>query len=382
MIDSLESYQAGMESLLKQQLAYYGAIDDEVVAAQKGNSRKDAEIVATVERLLPNTTGFGQAGWFQELKQFLADNATRRSPKNGAVAPRALGQPGQRDVAVAQTIPTFRDAISNWDALSNEYFGASESDAIPPSTVQIAVAYPCLILDKINRVRGGAHTSELGSPLAALNDTCRGADSTPFVTNTAGVATIKDFTRIVTERHDAGTAVKSLPCFGLLEEVNGQYCSTVYTDHDEMGLTVDDIAKILDPRNWPQCCTFFRAVRLQNQPYTGMGWSRILETIGPEPNEFLINTALLFYYGEFDDGRGGIYLNYDIDPSKEGDSGLVEATAATYALLRWPRGRASGYAPVNRSVSTDSARRRHRRSLVSSDGVRSVDTCLPAPHVQ
>lgn len=325
MIDSLESYQAGMESLLKQQLAYYGAIDDEVVAAQKGNSRKDAEIVATVERLLPNTTGFGQAGWFQELKQFLADNATRRSPKNGAVAPRALGQPGQRDVAVAQTIPTFRDAISNWDALSNEYFGASESDAIPPSTVQIAVAYPCLILDKINRVRGGAHTSELGSPLAALNDTCRGADSTPFVTNTAGVATIKDFTRIVTERHDAGTAVKSLPCFGLLEEVNGQYCSTVYTDHDEMGLTVDDIAKILDPRNWPQCCTFFRAVRLQNQPYTGMGWSRILETIGPEPNEFLINTALLFYYGEFDDGRGGIYLNYDIDPSKEGDSGLVKA---------------------------------------------------------
>jgi hypothetical protein len=55
-----------------------------------------------------------------------------------------------------------------------------------------------------------------------------------------------------------------------------------------------------------------------------MGWSRILETIGPEPDEFLIDTALLFYYGEFEDGRGGIYLNYDIDPSKEGDSGLVE----------------------------------------------------------
>jgi hypothetical protein len=187
-----------MESLLKQQLAYYGAIDDEVVAAQKGESRKDAEIIDTVERLLPNTTGFGQAGWFQELKQFLADNATRRSPKNGAAAaPRALGQPGQRDVAVAATIPTFNDAISNWNALSNEYFGASESDAIPPSTVQIAVAYPCLILDKINRVKGGANASELGTPLAALNDTCRGAGSTPFVTNTSGVATVKDFTRIV-----------------------------------------------------------------------------------------------------------------------------------------------------------------------------------------
>src|SRR5690349_19327680 len=103
-----------METLLKQQLAYYGAIDDEVVAAQKGDSRKDAEIIATVERLLPNTTGFGQAGWFQELKQFLADNATRRSPKNGAAAaPRAFGQPGQRDVAVASTIPTFDDAIAN-----------------------------------------------------------------------------------------------------------------------------------------------------------------------------------------------------------------------------------------------------------------------------
>jgi len=132
----------------------------------------------------------------------------------------------------------------------------------------------------------------------------------------------RDFVPVLADDLGEDLARKCVTCFGMLEEVDGQYCSTIYTDNDEHGLTIADVRRILDPRNWPDCCDFFHRVTPQEPGVTVNGWSRILETISPEPADYLLKTALLFYYGEFDDG--GIYLNYDIDPSKQDDSGVVE----------------------------------------------------------
>src|SRR6476620_3677268 len=107
MINSLESYQIGMETLLKTQLAYYGEIDRQVVAAHEGGSAKDAEVLNTVEQLLPNTTAFGQAGWSAELQQFLRERAR-------------VSKPLLRSNPVQ--FPTFEGVVENWDAMTSEFF--------------------------------------------------------------------------------------------------------------------------------------------------------------------------------------------------------------------------------------------------------------------
>jgi hypothetical protein len=117
-------------------------------------------------------------------------------------------------------------------------------------------------------------------------------------------------------------ADQSLPCFGTLEADGDQYCSTLYTNATDDDLSVNDIKRIVDPRNWSLCCKFFCTVVAQNKPYAKHGWSRILETIGPECSEWCLHTALIFYYGR--DDNGGIFVNYDLDTNRQGDSGMVE----------------------------------------------------------
>jgi hypothetical protein len=117
-------------------------------------------------------------------------------------------------------------------------------------------------------------------------------------------------------------ADQSLPCFGTLEADADQYCSTLYTNATDDDLSVNDIKRIVDPRNWSLCCKFFCTVVAQAPPYAKHGWSRILETIGPECAEWCLHTALLFFYGL--DDNGGIFVNYDLDPNRQGDSDMVE----------------------------------------------------------
>ncbi|MGB8208386.1 MAG: hypothetical protein WCF69_12380 [Mycobacterium sp.] len=117
-------------------------------------------------------------------------------------------------------------------------------------------------------------------------------------------------------------ADQSLPCFGTLELFGDQYCSTLYTNTTDDNLSVNDIEKILDPRNWKLFAKFFCNVEAQKPPQTACGWARILETIGPECDEWRMKTALVFFYGK--DGNGGLFLNYDLDPDRQDDSGMVE----------------------------------------------------------
>lgn len=59
---------------LHSQLALFGSLDDEVMA------QKDPHTSAVVESFLPGTTGYGQRGWFGQLKTFVNKLATKQDP--------------------------------------------------------------------------------------------------------------------------------------------------------------------------------------------------------------------------------------------------------------------------------------------------------------
>ena len=64
----------------------------------------------------------------------------------------------------------------------------------------------------------------------------------------------------------------------------------------------------------------------EQQPnrFTADGWYRIVESISAEPDEYVLNTALIFSLEERD---GGLIINYRLDPNRQGEGpseGIVE----------------------------------------------------------
>lgn len=325
-----------MNSLFGYQLGLFGEIDAEVVRARHRGNPTDLAIIDAVERLLPNTTGYGQAGWYAELQQFLDTKSHRKAEAEKPVQ-----------------LPTFDQSLSSLQDFSSfgtdrhplvEARGETVSNVVVRNAVATGAAYPSMVLAKIDQLRNRAADPEVpagpsrlrepldilcaipgAGPRAPRDIPASAIAGTQFDAINAKLGLInerRDFVSVLADDLGEDVAKKCLTCFGMLEEVDGQYCSTIYTDHCEPGLTIADVRRVLDPRNWPECCDFFHEVTLQDPDVTMNGWSRVLETISPEPDDYLLQTALLFYYGEFDDG--GIYLNYDIDPSKQRDAGLVE----------------------------------------------------------
>ena len=62
---------------LHAQMALLGSIDEVV------RNTTNPETVATIEKLLPGTTGVGQQGWFRELKHFLNRPELKPLDENG-----------------------------------------------------------------------------------------------------------------------------------------------------------------------------------------------------------------------------------------------------------------------------------------------------------
>ncbi|CAN5783788.1 hypothetical protein BH10ACT9_BH10ACT9_46360 [soil metagenome] len=345
-----------MDSVFAHQLGLFGEIDAEVVRARERGLPADLHVINAVERLLPNTTGYGQAGWYAELQQFLDKKCHRTDAEKPVQLP-----------TYEKSLTSLRDFATYGTAqnAAPEARAETVSNVIVRNAVATAAAYPSMVLAKIDQIRnsygpelpapGAREAVASGSPprlrqpldiLCALPDVGLAAADADVAaldlehntvsnlrpiagTQFAAIGTKlelinerRDFVSVLADDLGKDLATKCLTCFGMLEEVDGQYCSTIYTDHPEPGLTVADVRRILNPRNWPKCCDFFHEVTQQDPGVTVHGWTRILETISPEPDDYLLKTALLFYYGEFDDG--GIYLNYDVDPSKQDDSGLVE----------------------------------------------------------
>ena len=369
-----------MLNLLQSQLSFFGAIDEAVLFAKRGGGANPDGVLRIVETLLPGTTGFGQAGWYRELEQFANRPGVRNRDIHGTVtfpsvadalgylqaagpeermrlATAALGEPAPEAAAEATGPPVTEPPSGGGPATEPTPEPPGGPPAEPPRTpaalpervgnyttyhdpVLARASYAAMVLASIADL-GGTPPGLRDMPdlpaqimSAAVNfwaDTPANFDpgnptSDPVVRSLLDEAkkikSRKQWHSFAEKKVSKKFADQSLPCFGTLEADADQYCSTLYTNATDDDLSVDDIKKIVDPRNWSLCCKFFCTVAAQTPPYAKHGWSRILETIGPECAEWCLHTALLFYYGL--DDSGGIFVNYDLDPNRQGDSRMVE----------------------------------------------------------
>jgi hypothetical protein len=344
-------------NLLQSQLAFFGAIDEAVLFAKQGGGDNPDAVLRTVGTLLPGTTGFGQAGWYRELEQFANRPGVRiaRSPTRFPNVADALQYlqastaeermqlatasletqpssesdtepPGGTSPETPSTPAQLPERVGTYDAFHDPVLARSVYAAIvlakiadlggtPPSLREMTELPAQIMAAAVNFWRGTPEQFDAANPLAD-----------PTVQNlldqAGGVESRQQWHVLAATQVDPKFADQSLPCFGTLEDDGGQYCSTLYTNATDDDLSVNDIERIIDPRNWCLCCKFFCKVVAQQPPYAQHGWSRILETIGPECDEWCLKTALLFYYGR--DAGGGIFVNYDLDTNRKDDTGLVE----------------------------------------------------------
>ncbi len=324
-----------MPNLLQSQLSFFGAIDEAVLYAQRGEGTNPEAVLRMVETLLPGTTGFAQAGWYQELETFanrdeLAVGDLRSLVRFPTVAEalRLLQTspnqplPGLAAFSNGAEEPTDDTYDPTHDpGLARSAFAAAilariaQLGGLPPE-LEITRGMPTQIMAAAVSLWEGS-TTRLTAGQAAADPRVRGLFS-----RLDEVDSRENWQRMAAEEVDPLFADQSLPCIAKLDNVDGQYVSTLYTEATDMTLTVKNLEKIIDPRNWTIACSFFCAVKAQEPPYTRRGWSRILEAISPEPEKWCLKTALVFYYAR--DSEGGIFLNYDLDPHRQDDSGIVE----------------------------------------------------------
>lgn len=340
-------------------LALYGEIDKQVLEARKRDTPTDRAIVALVERMLPGTTGFAQAGWYQELERF----ASRRWSE----------QQVERATPDPPTFPGFAESIEFLRApaaRSAKDTGTPPPGPPPPTNRRLdnptterdpayaKATYAAVVLEKIKRLKG-SDQQLLSEPLNNIGNVLAGwlpttdlaridqTFRTRIATDEGRSAASEDLVGRLIDRVDeindralyrgiVGTVVSpemasaSLPCFGTLEESGGLYCSTLYTDYCFDDLSVDDVANIVHPLNWPLCSNFFGGMEARAPKYDRRRWSRIRETIGAERQEYCLKTSLVF---DFADHRipdasaphrpRGVVINYELDAHRE-DDGIVE----------------------------------------------------------
>jgi hypothetical protein len=341
MLTALTAGGRALLNLLQSQLSFYGAIDEAVLFAKEGGGENPDAVLGIVGTLLPGTTGFGQAGWYRELLDF--------ANRPGVINPGLRG---------SVTFPSVEQSIEYLQASDHEERRQlataaldSEPAALPERVadsgytpyhdpVLARSAYAAMVLARIDDLGGLpprlAAIPDLPAQImapavlfwAGTPDNFNPDDPTSdptvrkLLNEAKRVKSRNQWHSFAAKKVDQQFADQSLPCFGTLEDFGGQYCSTLYTNTTDDVLTVENIEKILDPRNWKLYAKFFCDVTAQSPSDTACGWARILETIGPECAEWRMKTALVFYYGS--DGNGGIFLNYDLDPDRQNDSGMVE----------------------------------------------------------
>lgn len=356
-------------SILHSQLAIYGAIDELVIEARKGNrGEADQKLLTAAAQLLPNSTGFGQAGWYRQLEGFFNRELLRTSepvvfpaldaatdelikvPPPGPI--RARGRVTEPDQGTkfsqeptSRATAAFEDTTSDQEtepdqetASDQEAEGGNpevsagfEAQPLYDSAYDPALAragYGAFVLtrlativqwDKLDQFRDDL-VAVIGVAVRAFN--LHGEVGDPFATAgvivnaAAGVETRQGWVALLDANGiNPRFGQDSRPCFGSLQQINGRYCSTVVTDSIDDDLSVADVERIVDPMNWWYCSKFFCKMQQNTPKRNKEHWSRVRETIGAECQFYGLSTDLIFYKGRQADGS--IYMNYDIDPQRQ-----------------------------------------------------------------
>ncbi|ORW17943.1 hypothetical protein AWC19_19910 [Mycobacterium palustre] len=332
------------------QLAIFGAIDELVLEARTGdNGSADRAVLTAAAKLMPNSTGFGEAGWYRELQRFVNRDGVRAPGRTNPIAFPTLQAATTELLGVPAPTPEAEASAEPSPATSPLPEPLQVPRAAPPSgldqprnpdgpggfedqtfydsardPVLARAGYAAFVLLKLGEIAGGLDQTLLddlksvvgvavrsfvppGDPgIAAMTDSITGAIN--------DINSRQEWTAFVTDAVGRRFAEASKPCFGTLEEIDGKYCSTVVTDSVEPSLSVADIENIVDPMNWGLCSKFFCKM-VQNTPNrNGGGWSRVQEQIGAECGEYRLITDLIFY--KVCQRDGSIFINYDIDPQR------------------------------------------------------------------
>jgi hypothetical protein len=323
-------------SIVHSKLAIYGAIDDLVVQARKGtNGSADQAVLTTAAKLLPKATGFGEAGWYRELEQFINRDGVRSPDRRENLTFPTLGEA----IAELSSVPPPMSEGEFVQVRNPSAPGGFESQTFHDSAhdpVLARAGYGAFALLKLGEIAGwdtfdANLRDDLKAVLAvavrsftALDDPDRVDAATNAITAVVETTdTRQHWTALAEDKVSEEFAQVSKPCFGTLQQVNGKYCSTVVTDCSAADLSVVDIERIIDPMNWSLCSKFFCRM-VQNTPNRNInGWSRVQEQIGAECGEYRLITDLIFYKACKPDGS--IFMNYDIDPQRSPpDLGYVE----------------------------------------------------------
>jgi hypothetical protein len=317
-------------SILHSQLAIYRAIDDLVIQARRGaHGDADRELLKTAAALLPNSTGFGEAGWSHELEEFInlhrtepvLDQSEPSFPELSAATEELKNVPPPGE----PRRPERSDASDGQGFESRRFYDSAYDPALARA------GYGAFVLAKLLQLadRGGASPDVL----AELRDVLAvgigvftprggfaagGAAADQTLSAMQAISTRAQWRSFVTDllipeyAVDPLFASNSLPCFGSLELIDGIYCSTVVTYSPAADVSVADVEKIIDPINWKYCCKFFCDVEQNSPNRNAEGWSKVKETISAECPKYALTADLLFYKARRADGS--IFINYDLDP--------------------------------------------------------------------
>jgi hypothetical protein len=318
-------------------LALYGEIDDQVVEARKLSRPADRAVVDLVETMLPGSTGFGQAGWYRELERFANRLRRERAKADGLGPVEELDFPAFNDSVIFLPDPE-RASTGKPRAARPEVAFRQQNRTLNRDPTYAKSIFAATILEKIHRLRGSEAVSASLNTVAPVMDSFAGTPlrasgdvvAADLINNLDEINTRAQYLDVVGGVANEEVALRSLPCLGTLEESGGLYCSTLYTSYLDKDLSVDDIAKIIHPRNWPLCSSFFGAMETGSPRYTPQLWTRMRETIGAELDEYCLQTSLIFHFVDHraaDAGTGkrprGVMINYDLDPHRD-DDGIVE----------------------------------------------------------
>ena len=332
-------------SILHSQLAIFGAIDELVVEARKGNrGADDQKVLRAAARWLPNSTGFGEAGWYRELTQFLGTPGIRNENRRGLftfpsledatgelsrVPPPATTPAGSdRDVDATSDRSQTSAVAPAATSRNPDSAGGFEDQALYDSANDPALArasYGACVLHQLQQIVGADRSNDLHGVVDVAIRAFHPDLGEDFVRTSAGnllegggVNSRAEWVDFVTKGLNLGAsfAANSLPCFGSLQEKDGRYCSTVVTNSFDADLSVADIERVVEPVNWNICSKFFCEMNYGDPKRNTAGWSRLSETIGAECQEYGLTTDLVFYKVRREDDNS-IFINYDIDPGRD-----------------------------------------------------------------
>ncbi len=280
-------------------LALYAALDKLVM---EHPDRADE-----VEQYLPGTTGPGQRGWSTQIEAMVA----RLS----------------RDPSTAE----FPDAYAALNTLTPpQGFGGSEEPFFTPGQ-QARFTYITAVLAKLGLPDRNRNTTNLlnrALSLAAPGDPAPNAKTGAQLrrTLTANFNSYDDYTSALDAADPSlvSNVLKKMgpPCTGGVGQSGPESCVVLQSviKSDPGAVTFDDVKNAADPVNWHNHNTFF----CQMDPLPpSRGWSRVLEHISTDCEQFHLKTAIKYWKGVTADGA--VYVNYDLDDNRTetGDNLLV-----------------------------------------------------------